>query len=84
MLSDKEVLEKVKAAIEKEEKIGYNSGGSGHSAYKSFKINSIRIYSFPHGVLKVRYSYTLYVETEFTYYPDNPPEEYDKSGVITI
>ena len=36
------------------------------------------------GVWEIPYSYTVFVETEFTYYPDNPPHEYTREGVARV
>lgn len=84
MPSDREILKVIKHVIDKDEKIGYNTGGSGHSAYKSYKIENFKTQWISDIKCEIHYSYTVYVETEFTYYPDNPPERYQRSRIITI
>ena len=65
----------VRQDIEKHEKLGDQAGGSGHMAHVSYEIRSIDSRTLGKNRIKVFYSYVTYTETEFTYYPDNPPYE---------
>jgi hypothetical protein len=88
MFTGERLREIVVAHIERNERLGYQAGGSGHLGYVSFEVDKIgeptRIGSGEGEVWEVAYSYTLFVETEFTYYPDNPPHEYRKSATVLI
>lgn len=84
MFTEEELQEIVKKKIETDEKLGTQAGGSGHLAYKYFALNKLTAKQLTEDKLEIRYSYTVYVETEFTYYPDNPPMEYPNSGVMVV
>lgn len=84
MLSEQEIQNLVQKQIERTEKLGHQSGGSGHMAYVGYKIDEIEITHLPNGKIRVDYRYSTYVETEFTYEPDNPPMEYPSSGSFVI
>jgi hypothetical protein len=66
--------------ITRDEKLGRRVGGSGHSSYTSFIITTLgnpQKTRFKNQIVwQVTYIYTIIVETEFAYYPDNPPQEY--------
>jgi hypothetical protein len=88
MFSEKEVREIIKGKIKQDEVLGEGVGGSGHLGYKSFKINHIskpeKIHTSNEQLRRITYEYTIYVETEFTYYPDNPPHEYKYRKTIFL
>jgi hypothetical protein len=71
------IVEKI---ITKSEMINKTSGGSKHLSQKTFKIEEISpLLPATHNKLNgwlLSFMYSITVETEFTYYPDNPPYEY--------
>lgn len=84
-MKSKEEIEKiVRKQIEADQKIGIQAGGSGHSAFVTYQINEIKSKPINKNQLEIEYSYTLFVESEFTYYPDNLPQEYPHSKKIII
>ncbi len=84
MLSDEKIKEIVETRIQRTEKLGFQSGGSGHMGHVSFRIDDIKSRDLEGGKTEISFSYILMVETEFTYYPDNPPYEYPASGTLLI
>ena len=65
--------------IEAEENIGHHGGGSGHLSHISVQIDLIEILevssnNYSH---KAIVNYVKIIESEFTFYPDNPPHEYN-------
>ena len=76
------------AHIRRDEKLGEKGGCSGHLSQTSYNLAQIetpRRIQHPSGAAwKVIYHYTVCVETEFTYYPDNPPYEYAYRKMIII
>lgn len=96
MLTDTQIEEISKKYIESIESLGEKTGGSGHKGYKSLEIDSIKHETIISADKSIKYQiyvdYRIIIETEFTYYPDNPPYEYSKSvtfytneiGEITI
>ncbi|MHA1684423.1 MAG: hypothetical protein ACTSUE_26030 [Promethearchaeota archaeon] len=74
--------------IEKMEALGGSAGGSGHAGYKSYMLDGVTMleerYVGEITVFLIEISYTIFVETEFTYYPDNPPHEYKYKKHILI
>lgn len=89
MFSEKEIRDIVNTKICQDEDLGEQVGGSGHLGYKSYKINQInkpeKIQTDNNQeIWRITYSYTVYVETEFTYYPDNPPREYRYKKTIFL
>ncbi|MFH1298091.1 MAG: hypothetical protein ABIJ04_12640 [Bacteroidota bacterium] len=84
MLSEEKINRIVEDYIRKTEKLGDLGGGSGHMSYVSFRIDDIKSRNLDGGKTEISFSYTLMVETEFTYYPDNPPYEYPASGTLLI
>ena len=88
-LLPKSKIEKiVTKVITHDEKLGHNVGGSGHSGHTSFVINTLGNPSKRQfkgrNVWEITYDYTIIIETEFTYYPDNPPYEYKYQKKIII
>ena len=88
MFTEKEIREIIKGKIDQDEELGESVGGSGHLGYKSYKINHMskpeKIQSNNEEHVRITYEYTIYVETEFTYYPDNPPHEYKYRKTIFL
>lgn len=84
MFKEEEIREIVKQKIETDEQLGNQAGGSGHLGFKGYVLNEVKTKQLSESKLEIRYAYTVYVETEFTYYPDNPPMEYPHSGVMVV
>ena len=81
----REGLEKIiRSAIESEEKLGEQSGGSGHMGYVDYNIDKIDEPVLTEEGYSVSYSYTLIITTEFTYEPDNPPYRVPVSKTLLI
>jgi hypothetical protein len=79
------VLETVTALIARTEQTGEATGGSGHLSHVSFgNVRVTAIEPAGEGRWRVGFSYAIYVETEFTYWPDNPPHEYPKEGEVLV
>ena len=64
--------------------LGDQSGGSGHMGHVSCTLDEFDFKELGDGNIEVQFKYTLLTETEFTYYPDNPPQEdkYEKSLLL--
>lgn len=61
--------------LERHETLGEQSSNSGHLSFVSYTIDAIETpVKTPEG-WQITYHYTILTETEFTYYPDNPPYE---------
>ncbi|MHA1974008.1 MAG: hypothetical protein ACTSW1_13500 [Candidatus Hodarchaeales archaeon] len=88
MLPKSKIENIVTRVITRDEKLGRKSGGSGHSSYVSFVLNTLgkpkKIQQHGQELLKISYTYTIIIETEFTHYPDNPPQEYKYQKSILI
>ncbi len=88
MITESKLKDIVKAKITQDEDLGDQVGGSRHLGYVSYVIDSIhkpeRVQTDVCDEWKISYDYTLIVETEFTYYPDNPPREYKYRKTIII
>ena len=88
MLPKSKIEKIVTRVITHDEKLGHNVGGSGHSGYTSFVINSLgnpgKRQFKSRNAWEITYDYTITIETEFTYYPDNPPKEYRYKKTILI
>jgi hypothetical protein len=88
-LLSQELIEKiVSEQIKLDKNVGQQAGGSGHLGYVSYRINQIdepiRAQFEEKNVWKITYTYTITVETEFTYYPDNPPKEYKYQKILLV
>jgi len=95
MFSDEEIEKIVKTKIDQDETLGDQVGGSGHLGNVSLVINEIskpkEIKTEKLNGWEITFKYTLTVVTEFTIYPDNPPDQstykktiiIDKNGAIT-
>lgn len=84
-LRTKEEIEKiVKSYIESVEKLSDQTGGSGHMGYVGYELVKFNSEYLQNKLQKITFTYKIFVETEFTYYPDNPPHEteYEKEIVI--
>lgn len=84
MISKKEIETIIRRQIEKIEKLGDQGSASGHLSNVSYELNDFSLEEMEDGLIRVGYSYTTYVETEFTYDPDNPPYEYPHERVMII
>ncbi|MFX0084408.1 MAG: hypothetical protein ACFFAU_01940 [Candidatus Hodarchaeota archaeon] len=88
MISKSKIEKIVTRIITHDEKLGHSVGGSNHHSHTSFVMNTLGkpIKTQYNGInaWKITYIYTIITETEFTYYPDNPPYEhkYQKSIII--
>ena len=70
-----EIESAIKSHIESRHRIGEHSGGSGHKGFVSYTIDEYDHKILDNGNIQVSFKYTITTETEFTYYPDNPPYE---------
>ncbi len=72
--------EAVEAIIRKHitatEKLGHHGSTSGHMSHIGYSLDEFTFEETEENTISIKYSYTTVVETEFTYYPDNPPYEY--------
>ncbi|MFC2102647.1 hypothetical protein ACFLS7_06590 [Bacteroidota bacterium] len=84
MLTEEKIKEIVDAHILKTEKLGDRAGGSGHMSFVYHRIDGIESRPLNEGKTEISFDYTLLTETEFTYYPDNPPYESPYKGVIVV
>ena len=84
MFSDAEILEIIDKRIGADEKLGDQAGGSGHMGFVSYNLDEYKTKMISKDILEITYTYTIFVETEFTYYPDNPPMEYPNTKVIKV
>ncbi len=84
MLSRDELESIVNTQISTIEKIGEHGSSSGHMSSVSYILNKLDFYNIENGNIKIHYTYTKYIETEFTYYTDNPPYEYNINRVMII
>lgn len=84
MFTEDQILDIIKQKIETDEKLGEQTGGSGHKGYVSYQIKNFKSKQILLDKLEITYSYVIYVETEFTYYPDNPPMEYNHTKTIMV
>jgi len=55
--------------------LGDRAGGSGHMGHVSCTLDEFNFKELGDGNTEVNFKYTLVTETEFTYYPDNPPQD---------
>ena len=86
---DKAQIKKiVNDQITSQNELGTKAGSSGHLGHTSYRLDVVEdpVDAEFEGrkVIKVRYQYTLVTETEFTYYPDNPPYESSYAFEILI
>ncbi|NOX85175.1 MAG: hypothetical protein GXO86_04285 [Chlorobi bacterium] len=84
MLTKEKIREIIIRQIESDEKPEEQAGGSGHLAFKSFKLNGFDTKQLDNSRTEVKYRYTVFIETEFTVLPDNPPREYKYKKTIII
>jgi hypothetical protein len=81
-LSKQHIDSIVRQIIETDENIGRSTGGSGHSSFISYSLDKLDIQNSD-DTIHIEFVYTMCVETEFTYYPDNPPQCYTyKKGIV--
>ncbi len=84
MLKKEAIKAIIRKQIEKDERLGDQVGGSGHSSFVSYTIKDYETKPLENNALKIKYSYEVTVETEFTYYPDNPPQVYKHEKTIVV
>ncbi len=84
MLTEEKTKDIVEAWVQNTNKLGTQTGGSGHLSHVSFRIDSVSPRMLENGTTEISCSYTLMIETEFTYYPDNPPCETPCSATIIV
>lgn len=70
-----DILAKIEGYIKSRHRLGEQGGGSGHKGYVSFRVDDYEVHDIEDNKTEVSFKYTLITETEFTYYPDNPPYE---------
>jgi hypothetical protein len=83
-MTESEIREIVEQKIRSVVEPGEQTGSSGHLGFVEFRVDSLAINPMDRGRVKVDYTYTVFIETEFTYYPDNPPHEYKYGQSIVI
>ncbi|MCZ7603222.1 MAG: hypothetical protein M5R37_10150 [Melioribacteraceae bacterium] len=84
MLTENEIEKIIKYHIERTEKLGEQSGGSGHLAYVSYNLLDYEHHQLRDGHTTVNFRYVIFIETEFICEPDNPPmqTEYEKEMIL--
>ncbi len=73
MLTENDILEIINQKIHSDEELGEQAGGSGHLGFVSYSIDDYTVTRISSELIEIKFKYTLITETEFTYYPDNPP-----------
>ena len=84
MLTKDQIESIVRKWIADKEILGENTGENGHPANKDYELETIHEPESTSTGWKVGFDYTVFVTTEFTAYPDNPPYEYPKKGVLEL
>ncbi len=84
MIKKEEIEAIIRSQIESLERLGEQGSSSGHMSNVSCELNDFSTNETEDGLIHIAYSYTTYVETEFTYYPDNPPYEYTHKRIMVI
>lgn len=84
MLSDEKLMAIINAWLESSPESGEKAGGSGHLSYVSFSVDRIVKKEKTEEGWIVDFEYTQHIETEFTYYPDNPPYKYPFSKRVLV
>jgi hypothetical protein len=84
MLDDHEVRSILERKISEDENLGERAGGSGHLGFVDYRLEEHSVRRITPDSVVIDYRYTVTVETEFTYYPDNPPAEYANHKRITV
>ena len=82
--SKAEIEKIVRNKIESDEKLGDHAGGSGHMAHVSYELVQISDPIKINEGYKIDYEYKIEITTEFTYWPDNPPQTYLNQKSILI
>lgn len=65
--------------LKQHETLGEQGSNSGHLVFVSYTIDTIETPAKTPQGWQITYHYTIITETEFTYYPDNPPYEQKSS-----
>jgi len=84
MMTKEEVEAIVRKHIEDIEKLGEYGSTNGHMSSTTYELDTISFDEYEDGCIHINYSYITFVETEFTYYPDNPPHEYPHVRMMVI
>ena len=84
MIDEEQIKQIINSRLNEMEKTGKNAAVSGHLGFKSIIIDGIGKPELQKRDTSDRYqltcNYRVIVETEFTYYPDNLPQEYPKKA----
>lgn len=83
-MTEQDIENLIRRKIESDEKLDSQAGGSGHLSFKSYELNGFKKSIQNDQTILVTFSYTVFVETEFTIYPDNPPHTYHKEGSLVL
>ena len=84
-LSMDHIKEIIQNLIDNIENVGEHIGGSGHLGNISTKIIQISPpIAIEEGKWQISYKYAVFLVTEFTYYPDNPPHESHYAQAIIV
>lgn len=84
MNANADILAAIEGYIKSKHKLGEQTGGSGHKGFVSFRLDEYDQQKLKDGKTEVSFKYTIFTETEFTYYPDNPPYEDHYEAIIKI
>ena len=84
MFKKQEILELIKQKINTDHNLGDKTGGSGHKGFVDYRIDDFETRELSSNCIEITFSYRIFVETEFTYYPDNPPMEYPYVKKIVV
>lgn len=84
MMTDEKIKNIIEKYIESTEELGEQTGGSGHKGYISYSLSNYSFEKIVNDIYSVTFKYIISTETEFTYYPDNPPMETEYVKKITI
>ena len=82
--TEERLREIVETQIASDEKLGSQSGGSGHLGHVDYVLDGVDEPVRQGEAWEVTYKYTVIVTTEFTIYPDNPPHENGYKKTITL
>ena len=74
----------IREKIERQEKPGEYTGGSGHLGSVDYQLESVEPPVLTGEGYRINYRYTRIITTEFTYEPDNPPYRILVEGYIII
>lgn len=84
MFTEEELKSFLDRKIKSDEDIGEHAGGSGHLSDVGYELKDYSSKELSESKLEIIYQYIVYVTTEFTYYPDNPPYEYPHKKKLIV